>query len=94
MTGVVLGVEMRGAYANQPGCSEIDCFLQPNRLELFNIKPACCHRAAKGNYDYRLVDIFVVHPSSPAISKHVWEIDTVYFRNPRKLPQHSDVVGN
>lgn len=93
MTGVELEIGMPGAYVNQPSYSEIDSFLRSNGLELFDIKPARCHRGLNGNYDYYPVDVFGVHPSSPTIAKRVWEIDAVYFRKPQKLLEDKDILG-
>jgi FkbM family methyltransferase len=91
VTGVEVEIGMPGGYEGQPGFPEMDKFLRAHGFELFDIKPARGHRAKSGDLTYYPINVFGVHPQSPALNKKLWEIDAVYLRSPQKLQVSEDL---
>lgn len=90
---VELEIGLQNAYANQPLFSDLDTLLRSWGLQLFDIKPARSHRAKNGDYSYYPEKIFRVDRDSPTLSKRVWELDAIYFRQPDALLVNHDVAA-
>lgn len=80
LLAVELEIGMPGAYEDQPSFSEIDLHLRALGLRLFDLRPARSHRGVAGNYAHYPEQVFGVHCDSPTLSKRLWEVDALYFR--------------
>jgi len=90
---VEVEIGLQNAYANQPLFSDVDTLLRSWGFQLFDTKPARSHRAKNGDYNYYPEKIFQVDSDSPTLSKRVWELDAIYFRQPDVLLQNRDAAA-
>ena len=94
LLNAVMCIEMEASMQTKgpgyPTFCEINHFMLDNRFELFDIRPVRIHRARNGRRAAYLEEIFGVRTGSPSVSPRIWEVDAVYFRDPREVLRRGD----